>query len=38
MTFKHILIPTDGSEVSRRAIATGVNLAAESTRRSPVFT
>ena len=29
MTFKHILIPTDGSEVSRRAIATGVTLAAE---------
>ena len=29
MTFKHILIPTDGSEVSRRAIATGVSLAAE---------
>ncbi len=29
MTFKHILIPTDGSEASQRAIATGVALAAE---------
>jgi nucleotide-binding universal stress UspA family protein len=29
MTFKHILIPTDGSEVSRRAIAMGVGLAAD---------
>jgi nucleotide-binding universal stress UspA family protein len=26
--YKHILIPTDGSEVSRRAIAAGVGLAA----------
>lgn len=29
MPFKHILIPTDGSELSQRAIATGVALAAE---------
>ncbi len=29
MPFKHILIPTDGSELSRRAIATAVTLAAE---------
>jgi nucleotide-binding universal stress UspA family protein len=29
MPFKHILIPTDGSEVSRRAIAMGVGLAAD---------
>jgi len=25
--FKHILIPTDGSEISRRAVAAGVELA-----------
>ena len=29
MTFKHILIPTDGSELSLRAINAGVSLASE---------
>lgn len=29
MTFKHILIPTDGTDLSQRAIATAVSLAAE---------
>jgi len=27
MTFKRILLPTDGSELSQRAIAVGVDLA-----------
>lgn len=32
--FKHILIPTDGSDLSRKAILYGVQLAKKPARRS----
>ena len=36
--YKHILIPTDGSEVAEKAVAAGVALATEARARVTLFT
>jgi nucleotide-binding universal stress UspA family protein len=36
--FKHILIPTDGSELSRAAVAKGITLARSVGARTTIFT
>jgi nucleotide-binding universal stress UspA family protein len=36
--YKHILIPTDGSEVARKAVAAGIDYAREANARVTLFT
>ena len=36
--YKHILIPTDGSEVAEKAVAQGIEFARESKARVTLFT